>query len=215
MRSAAVKESAPPHPSIRGRTRAGAPRRRAAKLVKVDLEPVVDLLVDRVVLVADLLAGGALLERLGLSRGAVLVGAADEDRVVAAGAAVPRVHVRGEHAADDVAEVGHVVDVGQRGGDEDVAGAWLREAGRVGGGGGRRGLGYRGHVGPIGDLEGLERGGALWEVLYALQAWGERIGGVSGRLDTRACAFQQKLCRRRDERCLDSILRAEGYKNDS
>lgn len=139
-----------------------APRRRAAKLVKVDLEPLVDLLVDGMVLVADLLAGGALLERLGLGRRAVLVGAADEDGVVAAGTAVPRVHVRREHAADDVSEVGHIVDVGQRGGDEDVAGAGLRQPRRRSRHGSRRALGGGRDLGPVGELECLECGGALW-----------------------------------------------------
>ena len=58
---------------------------------------------------------------LGLGGGAVLVGAADVDAAVAAGACEARVAVGAEHAAHNVAQVGHVVHVWQRAGDQDVA----------------------------------------------------------------------------------------------
>ena len=58
---------------------------------------------------------------LGLCGGTVLISTAHKDAVVAPGPAVAAVAVRAEHAADDVAQVGHIVHVRQRGGDEDVA----------------------------------------------------------------------------------------------
>lgn len=64
-------------------------------------------------LVADLARGAALLHGLGLGGRAVLVGAADEEDVVASEAAVARVGVGAEHAADKVAQVRHVVHVRQ------------------------------------------------------------------------------------------------------
>lgn len=57
--------------------------------VKVDLEPLVDAGVDGVVLVADLLRGQTLLSGLVLRGRPVLVGAAHEQQVPAAHAAVP------------------------------------------------------------------------------------------------------------------------------
>lgn len=146
----------------------GAPGGCAAKLVKVDLEPVVDLLVDGVVLVADLLTREAFLEGLGLGGRAVLVGTAHEDRVVPPRTAVARVDIGGEHAADDVAEVGNVVDVRQRGRDEHVSASRLRQPRgsrrRCGDGS----LGHGSDLVPVRDLERLKCGGALGEVLDSL-----------------------------------------------
>lgn len=88
-----------------------APGGSAPELVKLDVKPVVDLLVYCVILVADLLARAALLQRLCLGGSAILIGAADIDRVVPSRSAEAAVYVRGEDAADDVAEVRHVVDV--------------------------------------------------------------------------------------------------------
>ena len=50
--------------------------RRSAEVVEVDVEPLVDLGVQRVVLVADLLRRQSLFQRLRLGRRAVLVSAA-------------------------------------------------------------------------------------------------------------------------------------------
>ncbi|PVH32034.1 hypothetical protein PAHAL_9G297800 [Panicum hallii] len=61
-----------------------------------------------------------LLQGPGLGGGAVFVGAADEEHVVAPEAAVARVHVGAEHAADEVAQVRHVVHVRQRAGHQHV-----------------------------------------------------------------------------------------------
>ena len=54
---------------------------------------------------------------LGLCGGTVLISTAHKDAVVAPGPAVAAVAVRAEHAADDVAEVGHVVHIRQGAGD--------------------------------------------------------------------------------------------------
>lgn len=91
------------------------------KLVKLNVEPLVNFGMDSMVLVADLLGRALLLQGLGLGGRPVLVGAAYVDRVVPPEAAVPGENVGAEHAADDVAEVRDVVDVGQRAGDEYVA----------------------------------------------------------------------------------------------
>jgi hypothetical protein len=97
------------------------------------------------------LAGQPLFQSLGLGGRPVLIGPAHVHGVVPARAREPRVTIRGQHAADDVAQVGHVVDVGQGRGDEEVPSAGGgdallgdAEAGAVGGeeprggGGGRK-----------------------------------------------------------------------------
>lgn len=89
-------------------------RRRAAEVVEADAEPLVHLPVDGVVPVADLPRRAALLHGPGLGGRAVLVGAADEEHVVAPEAAVARVDVGAQHAPDQVAQVRHVVHVRQR-----------------------------------------------------------------------------------------------------
>ena len=89
-------------------------------MVEGEAEAVGEILLDLPepgAVVGDRLAG------LGggeLGRGAVLVGGADEQHLVAAGAQVAGVDVGRELAADQVAEVLDPVDVGQRGGDEDA-----------------------------------------------------------------------------------------------
>ena len=60
-----------------------------AKLVELAAEPLVDLLVHLVVLVAHLDRGHTLLEGLGLGGRTVLIRAADVDHVVATETAVP------------------------------------------------------------------------------------------------------------------------------
>jgi hypothetical protein len=64
----------------------------ATKLVKLAAEPLVDLLVHLVVLVAHLERSHTFLKGLGFGGRAVLVGAANEDGVVATETAVPVVH---------------------------------------------------------------------------------------------------------------------------
>jgi len=82
------------------------------KLVKLYVKPLVNFVMDSMVLVADLLGRALLLQGLGLGGRPVLVSAAYVDRVVPPKPAVPREHVGAEHASDDVPEVREVVDVG-------------------------------------------------------------------------------------------------------
>ena len=55
---------------------------RATKVVKIDVEPLVDLCVEFVVFVADLFGRHSLLQGLGFRRGAVLIGATDVQNIV-------------------------------------------------------------------------------------------------------------------------------------
>ena len=57
---------------------------------------------------------------LGLCGSPVLICAAHVDAVVAARLAVAGIAVCAEHAADDVPKVGHIVDIGQSAGDENI-----------------------------------------------------------------------------------------------
>lgn len=84
------------------------------EVVESDIEPLVDLGVDLVVEIADLLGGFLLLHGLDLRGRAVLVRPADVEHVGALQLLESREDVRREHAPDDVAQVRHVVDVGQR-----------------------------------------------------------------------------------------------------
>ena len=61
---------------------------------------------------------------LGLCGSPILIRATHVYAVVAAGFAVAGVAVRAEHAANDVPKVGHIVDVGQGAGDEDISGTY-------------------------------------------------------------------------------------------
>ncbi|KAI6775512.1 hypothetical protein HG530_002270 [Fusarium avenaceum] len=102
---------------------------RSAEDVKVDSEPVVDPLVKGVVLGAKVGGRETFLESLGLGSGTVLVGTADVDGVEASGSAVASKHVGREDTANDVTQMGDVVDVGKGTGDKNVALALLRENG--------------------------------------------------------------------------------------
>ena len=57
----------------------------------------------------------------------VLICAAHVDAIVAAGFAVARIAIRAEHAANDVPEVGHIVNIGQSAGDQDVPGTYTEK----------------------------------------------------------------------------------------
>lgn len=96
----------------------------AAECVEVAVEPLVDLLVDFEVLVANLARGLALLLGLSLSRCAILVSAADVNRVMPGESGVARKHITGENATDNVAEVRHIVNVRQGTSDQNVTLAW-------------------------------------------------------------------------------------------
>ena len=55
---------------------------RATKVVKIDVEPLVDLRVEFVVFVADLFGCHSLLQGLGFRRGAILISATDVQNIV-------------------------------------------------------------------------------------------------------------------------------------
>jgi hypothetical protein len=61
------------------------------------------------------------LTNLGFCSSAILISTAHVDTVVPPDAAVARVHVSAQHAANDVAQVRNIVDVGQGAGDQDVS----------------------------------------------------------------------------------------------
>jgi hypothetical protein len=96
-------------------------RGRAAEVVEREAEAAIDVGLDRVLRVAvraDVLPGA---KRAELRRGAVLVGAADEQHVVAELAAEPRMDVGRQQRADQIAEMLDAVDVRNRAGDQDPA----------------------------------------------------------------------------------------------
>lgn len=94
---------------------------RASELVEVTVEPLVDLLVEGVVVVTDLLGGLALLAGFGLRGGSVLVGTTNIDDVVSSEAGEASVDISRQDTSDNVAKMGHVVDVGQSTRDQDVS----------------------------------------------------------------------------------------------
>jgi len=90
-------------------------------VVEREAEAAIDVGLDRVLRVAvraDVLPGA---KRAELRRGAVLVGAADEQHVVAELAAEPRMDVGRQQRADQIAEMLDAVDVRNRAGDQDLA----------------------------------------------------------------------------------------------
>ncbi len=93
-------------------------RGAAAEVVEGQLEAVVDRLLGVVGLRAELGDRDAVLLGGELGGGAVLVGGADVEDVVAALAEVPGVHIRRKHRPDHVAQVLDPVDVRKRAGDQ-------------------------------------------------------------------------------------------------
>src|SRR5262245_35472825 len=94
---------------------------RAAEMVERKAEAAIDIGLQRmlgIAIAADLLAR---FDGAELGRGAVLVGAADEQHLVAELAAEARMHVRRQQRADEIAEMLDAVDVGQRTGDQNLA----------------------------------------------------------------------------------------------
>ena len=89
----------------------------AAELVEGDSEPRIDIAVQDMEAIAELAGRDALLERLGFRGGAVLVGAADVESIVAAQAAEASEDIGGENL-DEVSEMRHVIDIGEGRGDK-------------------------------------------------------------------------------------------------
>ena len=65
-----------------------------AEVVKLDVEPLIDLAVDGMVLGADLLGGKPLLQRLRFSGRSILISATEVQNIVVAQPAVPKVKLR-------------------------------------------------------------------------------------------------------------------------
>mmetsp|Transcript_5298 Transcript_5298/g.12131 ORF Transcript_5298/g.12131 Transcript_5298/m.12131 type:complete len:206 (-) Transcript_5298:529-1146(-) len=95
--------------------------RGPAERIEAATEPLVDVGVDQVVLGANLRGGCFLLERLGLCRSPVFVGATHVHCVDSTRAAIPGIHISAEHTANNIPKMGNVVDIGQRARDEDIA----------------------------------------------------------------------------------------------
>lgn len=102
-------------------------RRCPPKLVKFYVKPLINFIVDSMVLVADLLGRALLFHGLRLGGGAILVSPAYVNSVVTPEPAVSREHVGAEHTADDVPEVGDVIDIRKCAGDQYVAAAGNRQ----------------------------------------------------------------------------------------
>lgn len=92
----------------------------AAEVIEVTVEPLIDALVDGEVVIADLFRSLTLLKGLGLSRCTVLVSTAHIQGVVAGEAAIASEHISGEDATDDVTQMGYIVHIGQRRGNENI-----------------------------------------------------------------------------------------------
>ena len=84
-----------------------------AEIIEPNVEPLVHLFMDGVVMITDLLWGLLLLQSFYFSRSTVLVSPADVQDIASLQTFESCVDVGGEHASDDVAQVRHIVDVGQ------------------------------------------------------------------------------------------------------
>ena len=83
-----------------------------AKVVKVAIEPFIDLCVDSVVIVTDLLWGLVFLASFSFCGSSILICAADVNGVVASKPSKSCIHICGEYTSNNVAKVRHVVDIG-------------------------------------------------------------------------------------------------------
>ena len=95
--------------------------------LRVTIKPLVNLLVDVVVLIANLLGRHAFLDGLDLGGSAVLVGTTHKHRVIPAQATEPGVDISRQDTSDDVAQMGYVVNVRQSRSDKNISAAFLRQ----------------------------------------------------------------------------------------
>ena len=93
--------------------------RCAAELVEADAEPFVNIPVHGVETVAEFPGADALFLGLGFGRCPVFVGPADVERVIASQPAKSGENIGRKHL-DEVAEVGHVIHIGQGGSDKSA-----------------------------------------------------------------------------------------------
>lgn len=94
--------------------------RSLSKVVKTDIEPLVNISVNDAELAAQLLRGDLLLERLGFGGSTVLVGTTDEKSVVITSLSITGVGIGGKDGTDNVSEMGNIVDVRKSGGNENI-----------------------------------------------------------------------------------------------
>jgi hypothetical protein len=85
-----------------------------AELIKSNMEPTVDIGVDRIIPVAEFPGAYPLLGGPGFRGGAVLIGTADIEGIVAPEPAKPGKDIGGEDL-DKVPQVGYVIDIGKCG----------------------------------------------------------------------------------------------------
>lgn len=85
------------------------------------VEPLVDVAVDGVVLVADLPGGHLVFHGLDHCGSPILVGSADIECVIAMKSFESCEDVSREHAPDDVPQVGDIVYVGEGRGNQNIA----------------------------------------------------------------------------------------------
>lgn len=104
-------------------------RGSSSEMVKAYVKPLIHLPMDFVVLVTYLLGAALLFQGFGLRRRAVLIGTGDIEGIVSPETAVPSKDIGAQDAADDVAEVGDIVNIWQGTGDEDVSLSWYWELG--------------------------------------------------------------------------------------
>lgn len=118
--------------------------RGTAKVIEANFKPVVDFLVDLVVFGTQLLRAYFLLKGLGLRRSSIFIGSTDEEsrsstslmvsvqrgrkitlissvRMIVEDQSLPREDIGTQHGTDDVAQMRHIVDIGQRTRDKNVA----------------------------------------------------------------------------------------------
>jgi len=93
---------------------------RPTKVIKFDVEPFVDVVMDLKIVVADFLGRLPLLEGLDFRGRPVFVRAADVQHIVAVEPLVPCKHIGRKHTPDKIAEVWYVVDIGQCTRNQDV-----------------------------------------------------------------------------------------------
>ena len=98
-----------------------------AEKLGVAVKPLVNSLVDGVVFIANLLGSRLFLDCFDFSGSSILVRAANENGIVPAEAAESCIHVSRKNAANDVAQVRHIIYVWQGRGDEYVALAFFRQ----------------------------------------------------------------------------------------
>ena len=93
----------------------------ASEFVEVAIKPVVNLLVNNMIVVADFLRSLFFFKSLHLSGCSVLIGTANVQCVVAHKAAVASEDVCTQHTSNDVAKMRNIIHIGQGTRDQNVS----------------------------------------------------------------------------------------------